>query len=158
LRNAASQTGVAPAQSLLARQPTHVFVAGLQSGVAPPQVAFVTHATHVAVPVSQAGVAPPQWDALPAEHSPQAPLPRHTGRVAGHSASEAHARHACELGSQRGVVPAQFVSARQPTQTWGVTVVRQYGVAPEQSELCAHPSIVTGVGAGFDPLPLPSDL
>jgi hypothetical protein len=114
-----------PAQSAFARQPTHVFVVGLQSGVAPPQVVLVTHATQVAVPVSQAGVAPPQWAAFVAEHSPHAPLGKHTGVVAGHSASAAHARHAFELPSQRGFVPEQFVSERQPTQACGVTVVRQ---------------------------------
>ena len=149
--------GNVPAQSPFARHPTHVFVVGLQSGVAPPQVVFVTQPTQVAVPVSQAGVVPPQWAAFVAEHSPHAPLGRHTGAVEGHSASAEHARHVFELESQRGFVPEQFVSARQPTHARGVTVVRQYGVAPEQSELSAHTSTVIGVGTGTPPLPLPFD-
>jgi hypothetical protein len=94
VRKAGSQTGVPPAQSLLARHPTHVFVAGLQSGVAPPHVELLTQATHVAVPTSQAGVAPPQWAVFVLEHSPQAPLARQTGAVDEHSASLPQARQA----------------------------------------------------------------
>jgi hypothetical protein len=157
LRKAGSQTGVEPAQSVLPRQPTQVFVDGLQSGVAPPQVELVTQATQVAVPVLHAGVAPPQWVPFVAEHSPQAPLPRHTGAVDGHSTSPPQARQACVPLLHTGCVPEQLAFARHPTQTLGDAVVRQYGVEPPQSEFWAHPSMVTGVGGTPGPPPLPSD-
>ncbi len=149
--------GFAPAQSAFARQPTQSFVAGLHSGVAPPHVELSTHATQVAVPTSHAGVAPPQWAVFDAEHSPQAPLPRHTGLPAEQSGSAAHARQVFVPASQVGVVPAQFVLVRHPTHTRGEAVVRQYGVAPPQSESCAQPSTVMGVGGAPGPPPLPSE-
>jgi hypothetical protein len=124
VRKAGSQIGLLPAQSALPRQPTQVFVAVLHSGATPPQVALVTHSTHVAVPMSQADVAPPQWELFVAEHWPQAPLPRHTGAVAGQSVSAAHALQAF-AEPQTGVVPEQFVLVRQATQILGEAVVRQ---------------------------------
>ena len=132
-------------------------MAGLQSGVAPPHVELSTQPTHVAVATSQAGVAPPQWVLLVAEHAPQAPLPRHTGDVDGHSASLAQARHTWVVGLHVGEVPPQFVSERHETQTLGEAVVRQYGVELPQSEFCEQPSTVTGVGGVPGPPPLPSD-
>jgi len=158
VKNAGSQMGFAPAQSAFARQPTHVFVVGLHSGVAPPHVELSTHATHVAVPTSQAGVAPPQWAVLEAEHSPQAPLTRHTGLPAEQSASAAHARQVFVPASHVGFVPAQLVLVRHPTHRRGEAVVRQNGVAPPQSESWAQPSIVMGVGGAPGPPPLPSEI
>jgi hypothetical protein len=157
VRNAGSQMGLLPAQSPFARQPTHVLVEVLHSVVAPLQVVLSMHSTHVAVAVSHAAVPPPQKALFVAEHCPQAPLARHTGAVEGHSLSAAQARQAFVPVSHVGFVPEQLASARQPTHTRGDAVVRQYGVAPPQSESCAHASIVTGVGAGGDPdwLPLP---
>jgi hypothetical protein len=155
VRNAGSQMGVEPAQSPFARQPTHVFVVVLQIGVAPPHVVLPTHSTHVAAPTSHAGVAPPQWVVFDAEHSPHAPLARHTGVVAGQSLLAAHGLQVF-VASQTGVIPEQFALDRQLTQTLGEAVVRQYGWAPLQSEFCAHPSTVTTVGgAAVPPLPLP---
>jgi hypothetical protein len=118
---------------------------------------LVTQATQVAVPTSQAGVAPPQWDEFVCEHSPQAPLPRHTGAVEGHSASPPQARHVWLPPSHTGDVPAQFPFARHPTHTCGETLVRQYGVVPLQSEFCEQASTVTGVGGAPGPPPLPSE-
>jgi hypothetical protein len=55
------------------------------------------------------------------------------------------------------VVPLQVLSARQLTQTRGLAVVRQNGVAPEQPLLSAHWSMVTVVGGVPCPVPLPSE-
>ena len=46
---------------------------------------------------------------------------------------------------QIGVVPEQFVSDRQATQTRGETLPRQSGVAPLQSLATAHCSTNTSV-------------
>jgi hypothetical protein len=156
-KNDGSQMGLLPAQSPFARHPTHVFVVVLHSAVVPPQVVLSMHSTHFAVEVSHAGVAPPQWAVFVAEHSPHAPLPRHTGAVDGQSVAAAHARQAFVVASQVGVVPAQFVLVRHPTHTRGDAVVRQYGVAPPQSLSCAQPSTVTGVGGVPGPPPFPSE-
>jgi hypothetical protein len=148
--------GVAPAQSPFARQPTQVFVVVLQMGVAPPHVALPTHSTQSAAPTSQAGVAPPQWVVFDAEHSPHAPLARQTGVVDGQFASVAQGLQVYDVVSQTGVVPEQFAFVRQATHTLGEAVVRHFGVAPLQSESCAHPSTVTTVGGAPEPpLPLP---
>jgi hypothetical protein len=157
VRNAGSQTGLLPAQSPLARQPTQSFVVGLHREVAPPHVELLTHSTHVAVPTSHAGVAPPQWEAFDAEHSPHAPVPRHTGVDDAQSVLAAQALQVFVPVSQTGVVPAQFGLVRQATHFRGEAVVRQYFCAPVQSVSCEHASIVTGVGGAPGPPPLPSD-
>ena len=125
VKNDGSQMGLPPAQSPFARQPTQVLVVVLHSAVVPPQVVLSTHSTHFAVEVSHAGVVPPQWAVFVAEHSPHAPLPRHTGAVDGQSVAAAHARQVFVPASQVGVVPAQFVLVRHPTHTRGDAVVRQ---------------------------------
>ena len=157
LKKDGSQMGVVPAQSAFARQPTHVFVAVLHSGVPPPQVLLSTHATHRAFGMSQAGVPPPQWVVFEAEHSPHAPLARHTGVVDGHSLSPAQARQVFVAESHVGFVAPQFELERHPTHWCGDTIVRQYGVAPLQSASWAQPSTVMGVGGVPGPPPLPSD-
>jgi hypothetical protein len=157
VKNIGSQMGLMPAQSPFARQPTHLLVVVLHWAVTPPQVVLLMHSTHVAVGTSHAGVAPPQNEVSVAEHCPHAPLPRQTGAVEGHSPSLAHSRQVFVPVSHVGFVPEQLVFDRQPTHTRGDAVVRQYGVAPPQSESCAHPSTVMGVGGEPGPPPLPLD-
>ena len=62
----------------------------------------------------------------------------------------------CVPVSQTGLVPPQFVSERQATQTRGETLPRQYGVAPLQSLVTAHCSTSTLVGDAPEPPPLPT--
>jgi hypothetical protein len=93
---------------------------------------------------------------LVAEQARQAPEAWQAGAPAGHWASDAQALQVWVVPSQTGVVPAQFVSARQATQTRGETLPRQYGVAPLQSLVCAHCSTSTLVGGAPAPAPLPS--
>jgi hypothetical protein len=114
-RNDGSQMGTEPAQSLFVRHPTHVFVVVLQSGVVPLHVLLLTQATQVAVGTSQAGAEPPQWVAFVAEHSPHAPLARHTGVVDEQSESAPQARQTFVVTSHVGFVPEQFELARHPT-------------------------------------------
>ena len=156
-RSAGSHTGVAPPQSLLPRQPTQVLLLGLQTGVGAAQLASVTHWTQVVIGTSQIGTVPVHEVALVAEHWPQAPLASQAGVAPVHSLSPAQARQAWVAGSHVGVVPPQFALERQATQTRGDAVVRQYGVAPEQSALLAQPSTTIGVGGAPGPLPLPSE-
>jgi hypothetical protein len=142
VRNAWSHTGVAPPQSVFARQPTHTFVEVLQTGVAPEQLLLERHCTHDAVGVSQMGVAPPHRPMFVAEqalHAPdEAPDVWHAGAVAGHWLSAVHGPQVCVAVAQMGVVPEQFASEKQATQTRGDAVVRQYGVEPLQSEFDVH--------------------
>jgi hypothetical protein len=44
----------------------------------------------------------------------------------------------CVPTSQNGVVPPQFALARQATQTFGETEVRQYGAVPLHSLFWEH--------------------
>jgi hypothetical protein len=54
------QSGVAPEQSAIVRQPTHVLLVVLQMGVAPEQFALVVQPTHTRRVGSHTGVLPPQ--------------------------------------------------------------------------------------------------
>ena len=156
-RIAGSHTGVAPPQSLSDRQPTQVFVDVLQTGVGAAQFALVSHWTQVALGTSHTDFAPVHRAVLVAEHWPQAPLVSQAGVAPEHSLSPEQARQAWLPVSQVGAVPLQFAPERQPTHVLGDTVVRQYGVAPLQSALVAHPSTMIGVGGAPGPLPLPSE-
>jgi hypothetical protein len=60
-----------------------------------------------------------------AEQAPQAPEAWQAGALAGHWLSEAQAWQTCVPVLQTGVVPPQFVSVRQATQTRGETLPRQ---------------------------------
>jgi hypothetical protein len=104
-----SHTGVVPAQSAAARQPTHAPVAVAHTGVAP---------THAVLFVG--------------EQAPQAPFAWQAGDTPPHSPSAAHARHACVPWSQMGVAPLQVEAVRQPTHV-PVTALHT-GVAPTQAE------------------------
>lgn len=124
-RRAGSQTGVAPPQSLLLRQPTQVWLDGLQIGAGAAQFASDTHCTQVAAATLHTGVAPVHWVVLAAEHWPQAPLVVQAGVPPEHSLSPEQARQACVPASQVGALPLQFAPVRQPTHTRGDAVVRQ---------------------------------
>jgi hypothetical protein len=141
----------------LPRQPTHTFVVVLQTGVAPEQLPLERHCTHVAVEVSQMGVVPPHRPRFVAEHAPHAPLDWQAGAVPGHWASDAQGPHVCVDAEQTGVVPEQFEPVRQATQMRGDADVRQYGVAPPQSEFETHFSAKTSVVCMPVVAPSPSD-
>ena len=101
----------------------------LQTGVAPEHWLFARHCTHAGTGVSQIGVAPLQTPMFVAEQTPHAPDAWQAGALPGHCASDAHAWQVCVPVLQIGVVPEQFVSDRQATQTRGDTLPRQSGVA-----------------------------
>ena len=145
VRKAGSQIGVAPPQSALTRQPTQTFVPVLQTGVAPEHWLFARHCTYAVTAVSQIGVDPLQTPMLLAEQTPHAPDDWQAGALPGHCASDAQAWQLCVPVLQIGVVPEQFVSDRQATQTRGDTLPRQSGVPPLQSLDCAHCSTRTFV-------------
>jgi hypothetical protein len=118
------QTGVAPLQSVSAVHPRQVFVVASQNGLPIGQVALLTHSTHLAAATSHTGLAPVHRVVLVAEHSPQAPVPWHTGSSAGHSGLLWQARHILVVASQTGVVgaPAQSAFVMHPPQSPVVTL------------------------------------
>ena len=107
--------GDAPAQSLLALQPTQVPL-GASHTCEPPVhwVTFVAEHWPQAPDDSQAGVAPPQLASL--AHFWQTWVGPHTGVVPPQSPAVKQPTHALTLVSHRGVVPLQFVSLAQVTQ------------------------------------------
>jgi len=117
----------------------------LQTGVAAEQWLLARHCTHAGTAVSQIAVAPEQTPTFVAEQTPHAPDAWQAGALAGHCPSEAQGWQACVAVLQTGVVPEQFVSDKQATQTRGETLVRQSGVAPLQSVDTAHCSTNTSV-------------
>jgi len=106
-REATSQNGVLPAQSLFARQPTHVLVV----------------ASHTSMPVQAPG-----WVASQATQRPAlVPVASHTGAIPAQSLL-VHARHRFDVPSQIGVPPLQSLFDRQPRH---VSLVPSHsGVAP----------------------------
>jgi hypothetical protein len=145
VRNDGSQMGVEPPQSALARQPTHDLVEVLHTGVGPEHCVLFKHCTQLAVDVSQTGVAPPHRPMLVAEQALHAPDVWHAGALAGHCASVVQGPQVCVPMLQIGVVPEQFASATQATQTRGDTLVRHCDVEPLQSPDTAHCSTNTSV-------------
>src|SRR6185503_5365157 len=125
--------------------PTQAFVLVLQTGVAPEQWLFARHCTHAGTGVSQIGVDPEQTPMFVAEQTPQAPDVWQAGALPGHCPSEAQGWQVCVAVLQTGLVPEQFASDRQATQTRGDTLVRQSGVPPLQSLDTAHCSTNTSV-------------
>jgi hypothetical protein len=107
-----------------------VWVATLHTGVAPPQSLSARQVTHVPAVVRQTGVVPPQRDTLPAEHWPHAPLGWHAGVAPlPHSPSPVHARQVCVATLHTGAVPPQCALVTHGTQVADGT--SHAGVAPE---------------------------
>jgi hypothetical protein len=107
-----------------------VCVAPSQTGVPPAQSADATQPTQVPVDVWHTGVAPTHWVLFVAEHSAHAPEAWHAGETPPHSPSPVQARHACVVGSQIGLPPPHCPEPRQPTQVPDTTL--HTGVAPAQ--------------------------
>ena len=104
-------------------QATHVCVVTEHTGVVPPQSSLPRHATHWPPPpaVSQNGAFAPHRLVSVAEQTAQAPVFKQTGNLGSQSALERHARQACVVASQTGVVPEQSEKPTHETQLWVAT-------------------------------------
>jgi hypothetical protein len=144
----ALQTGVAPGQSVSARQATHAPSVPQSLPASAAQSALATHSTHADSVVLHTGVFPEHSELVvqPGMQvkarglqmglaAPQSELSRHAthwpvvakqrGAVAGQSESSAHATHCCVLVSQILLAPPQSLAELQPTQA--PSVVSQLG-------------------------------
>jgi hypothetical protein len=111
------QNGAAAGQSVFARHWTQAETVVLQSGVAPEQSAFVVHpGRQVKSFGRQMGAVVPQSEfARHWTHWPWATSQRGFGGW--QSASEAHWRHCCVVGSQMGAPAPQSCALWQPTHS-----------------------------------------
>jgi len=143
-------------QSALVWQARQVWLVVSHVGVAPLQSVLNSQATHVPLGKSQTDVPPMHAEPLVAEHCPHAPQTSHAGVAPPQFASDAHAwqvpplhtgvsppqsaalRHCTQMfvAVQRGVVGGQLALATQTTQSplFG-PVVAHSEVAPLQSVL-----------------------
>lgn len=120
-------------------QGTQLWVVGLQFGVMPPQSASLRHPSQTPTPlaVSHSGREVGQCAVFVAVQTAQAPLGRHSGAAAGHSASAVQGRQVAVGASQTGRVGAQAATFPGPHCAQAPDAV-QTGVWPGHSASRLH--------------------
>jgi hypothetical protein len=93
-----------------------VCVVGLHAGVAPLQSALAVQPTHVPVGTLHDGAAPTQAFMFVVEHWPQTPEGSQAGVAPPQSRSPPHATHVCVTRSQTGAAPLHSAADVQVTQ------------------------------------------
>jgi hypothetical protein len=122
---------VPPPHSPSPLQPRQVLLPPSQIGLAPPQSVPARQPTQWSVATSHSGRGPAQAPLFPAVHSWQAPLGTQTGVADEQSLDPAHPRQLRVPPSQTGALPPQSPAVKQPTHT--TLTVSHNGVAPVQA-------------------------
>ncbi len=127
----ARQTGDGPPHSPPLKHARQVLLARSQTGVVPAQSAFALQPTQVPLGASQTWPTAAQAPGFPAAQDAQRPSPVQTGVGSAHSGSAVQLRQVCVPASQTGVAPLQSAAAMQETQV--PLLLSHSGVAPVQA-------------------------